>query len=177
MMAWVMPKHVFQKLSRELKMFVNLYDCLKRRVAFGSNRFTKKKTNKQQNKKNKAAYKKANKVARLALKILNKPSHRRDTNDRKSPHTKAKQLTGWRIKNIAICQWRTYQLFDPRDTDKSRYHSVNKFVFIFKSLSELPVIGYPCYAQRTLGSSGKEFSRSKKVDFTERSTLFPVFLS
>ena len=38
-----MPKHVFQKLSRELKMFVNLYDCLKRRVAFGSNRFTKKK--------------------------------------------------------------------------------------------------------------------------------------
>jgi len=52
-------------------------------------------------------------------------------------------------------------------------------------MNELPVIGYPCYAQRTLGSPGgkhcesvegnvwrKVVSTSKEKDFGERLTLF-----
>ena len=57
-------------------------------------------------------------------------------------------------------------------------------------MNDLPEIGYPCYAQRTLGSPGgkhckslegnvwrKAVSTSKKRNFGERSTFFPEVLS
>ena len=42
-------------------------------------------------------------------------------------------------------------------------------------MNNLPVIGYPCYAQRTLASPllyGEKHSTSKTRDFGEVSTLF-----
>ena len=58
-------------------------------------------------------------------------------------------------------------------------------------MNDLPAIGYPRYAQSTLGSpggniasrfkemyGGKLFSRTKKRDFGDRSTLFrPIFIA